>query len=149
MSREPDYFVGVLQVSDKFHESNHTTCSCTFRSTMHSRAINWNTSGAEQVNSQLQKKAKSFRCMNLKHAVNGMTIFAALLNANSNNKARVFKESKLKQKVDECQHTTPPFYLYLLIIMYLLRVISPPMHRIIKAYLNFVDYIAIYRHFHS
>jgi hypothetical protein len=34
----------------------------------------------------------------LKHAVNGMTIFAALLNANSNNKARVFKESKLNKR---------------------------------------------------
>jgi hypothetical protein len=98
MSREPDYFVGVLQVSDKFHESNHTTCSCTFRSTMHSRAINWNTSGAEQVNSQLQTKAKSFRFMNMQHAVNGMTIFAALLNANSNDTAQLFNGKKLKKR---------------------------------------------------
>jgi hypothetical protein len=83
MLREPAWASSIRWLSDKFHETNHSTCSCTFRSTKHPKAIEWNTSGAEQINSRMQRKAKSFRCMNLKNAVNAMAIFTSLLNANS------------------------------------------------------------------
>ena len=74
-SREPDYFMGVRFLCDRFHECNHTTCSWRYRLSAYPDKVEINSAAAEQVNSKQEKRAKSIRGMNLPHAIISSTCF--------------------------------------------------------------------------
>ena len=96
MSREPDFFIGSLFVSDRFHECNHKVCSWRYKSSAYAacRSTPWNTSSAEQLNSKLDKRAASIRWMNLENAVSSSAMFMAGNNIDAWKKSEAWANRK-------------------------------------------------------
>ena len=77
-SRKPGYFWGVKFLMDRFHISNHTTCSCLYDCDTY--RDKGNSQGCEQINRKFQKIETSLLLMNFTHAIVFILCFMAFIN---------------------------------------------------------------------
>ena len=84
--REKEYFQTCRFAIDRFHESNHSTCSHVYLTSKYMDAAftEANSEVVEQINSKLQAtKARVVRFMTLSNAVNVLTVYFNQINAES------------------------------------------------------------------
>jgi len=84
MHRAAQKFYQTRFISDRFHETNHSTCCFRYRCSNHLDALvsTSNTSAVEQVNNSTKAATqRSVRWMTLTHAISYLTAFFSFFNA--------------------------------------------------------------------
>ncbi|EJD35014.1 hypothetical protein AURDEDRAFT_75654, partial [Auricularia subglabra TFB-10046 SS5] len=84
MAREPDLFRNTLCICDKFHGSNHSSCSDACMMTNYIKTDpsldKYNSSAAESGNSAMARIRKSMSYMTQRHAIIFVQVFLSLWN---------------------------------------------------------------------
>ena len=80
LNREPKRFLEIKFASDPLHIDNHTTCSDSFKSTLHPDLRPLNKEAAEQFNSVLRSVQSSVSYMTLDNYLQAVKIFVAFYN---------------------------------------------------------------------
>ena len=75
MNREPRRMMRTFMCTDPVHETNHTRCSTSFRSTNFRTMDNLNREACEQYNSVLRSIASSVAYMTFEHYMLAIKIF--------------------------------------------------------------------------
>ena len=80
LNREPGRFLEIKFASDPLHIDNHTTCSASFQSTMHSELRKLNKEACEQFNSLLRSVQSSVSYMKFENYLQAIRIFIGFYN---------------------------------------------------------------------
>ena len=77
LNRETRRFMQIQITCDRFHESNHTSCGKSFKSSEYIQLLGKNTQACEQVNAKLRMIASKCTFMNADMFMRAITLFLA------------------------------------------------------------------------
>ena len=77
LNRETRRFMQIQITCDRFHESNHTSCGKSFKSSEYIQLLGKNTQACEQVNAKLRMIASTCTFMNADMFMRAITLFLA------------------------------------------------------------------------
>ena len=80
LNREPEKFLKMKFASDPLHIENHSTCSDSFKSTVHSEMKQLNKEACEQFNSLLRSVQTSVSYMKFENYLRAVKVFIAFYN---------------------------------------------------------------------